>query len=206
MTHRAFLRGVALCAVLINTWQLAACGGRVRTYREVYGDDGGAVGGASAAGSAGSPARAGATAVGGAPGVAGSAAGGATNVCPPCPAIGCGPGTHPELLPGLCCPVCVDDPMTGCAEGRMSYQADKNELLSKYEFGCKQDSDCAVISTDNACEQCAYAAVWSDAAVGYQASVNGFAANYCSECPPQPPAPCAPPTGVYCIANVCRLK
>ena len=209
MTHRALLRGALLCAVLINTWQLAACGGRVRTYREVYSDDddGGVVAGSSSSGSAGSAtARAGAPAAGGAPGVAGSASGGATNVCPPCPAIACGPGSHAQFLPGQCCPICVDDPTTSCAEGRMAYQAEKSQLLNKYEFGCTQDGECSVINADNACERCAFAAVWSATAISYQANVDAFAATYCSACPPQPEPPCAPPTGAYCIGNVCRLK
>jgi hypothetical protein len=99
----------------------------------------------------------------------------------------------------------VDDPATSCEDGKVGYQQAKAELLTKYEFGCMVDAECAALVTSNACELCAYVAVWSSVAQSYEANVNGFADGYCGACPPAPQVKCAPPPSAVCVSGICRL-
>lgn len=106
------------------------------------------------------------------------------------------------LTPANCCPVCVYDDFA-CKDAQAAYATLKSALLEKYSYGCMQDSDCVAVTTDNRCESCSNAAVWTAVADSYRANLSGFAQMSCSSCDAPIDFPCAPPTDVACVQGRC---
>jgi len=130
----------------------------------------------------------------------------ACSVCAVCPKIACPSGTHYAQLPDNCCPVCIDDGGAACEMGRQAYATERQAILTKYEYGCSNASECVVSAPVNLCEQgCSYAAVWYGVADSFESNLSNAADMYCSNCKQGPIPPCAAPPKPHCINGQCAF-
>jgi hypothetical protein len=185
-------------------WALA-CGGRfVQTPGGDDDDDTSTGQGGSVPSQAGSVGRSGATSVGGkATGIGGKASGGpvgtsGSTAVGGAPTCACDPILCPsgyQTVPDAngCCYHCELD-LKACALQRQAYLEFRQQLLSKYSYGCMVASDCATYYDKNSCgaTSCGIAV----ATANYKnlvSNLDSYAQMACSPaCPPAPEPPCDP--------------
>jgi hypothetical protein len=141
--------------------------------------------------------------------------------CPVCKPISCdgacvipacGPDSHLEQAPGQCCATCMpgtDD--TACTTGRQQYDALRETLVEKYTAGgCKSDSDCTLVFSDNNCTIDCGVAVNAVLAMQATANLAGQAQAECGSCSPPIAPPCAPTTALCsngkCVAGIAPTR
>lgn len=215
---------LAVC-LLFSVLIAGACGGRL--VQSGTDDEGGSSSGASP-GTAGSFSEAaspstgattgrggrsgagGTVALGGRFGTAGTSAGGAIPIAGTvsagggcaCPGIACGSGSHLEVLPGQCCPTCVQD---SCEAQLKGYQALRQQLLEKYStLGCMTHSDCTVYYEKNDCAVSCGVPMPIAAIGNLDSNLQSYAQSSCSPSCMRPVPPCVPPAMPFCIRGLCQ--
>ena len=140
-------------------------------------------------------------AVGGGLGTSGTtAAGGATCNCDP---IACSPGFFAVPDANGCCYHCELD-LKSCEVQRQSYITFREQLLSRYSYGCMTASDCAIYYDKNYCgaTSCGFPIVVSNY-MNLVTNLETFAKACTRACPPAPEPPCAP-SALECISGMCQ--
>jgi hypothetical protein len=108
-----------------------------------------------------------------------------------------------ETPPGQCCGICVADPKS-CDQGKKDYEATRAQLLDKYSFGCKVDSDCTLAGETNLCAARCGVAILASNAGNWTGNLTSSAQSNCSACP-KPSIPPCPPQIVLCVMNRCEI-
>ena len=122
--------------------------------------------------------------------------------------MACPVDTHPVMVTGACCPSCVSSlpPPPSCDSGKMTYTADRAQMLDKYSHGCATDQDCVAMAPSNRCEPgCSYAALLGIEVDNFDSNLKSEANSQCVSCPMTPPPPCVAPPMPVCLNGACAL-
>jgi hypothetical protein len=123
-----------------------------------------------------------------------------------CPGLTCASGYMSQLLPDDCCPSCGPIPAVDCATGMMSYQQERDQLVDKYQDGCRTAADCVAVTLVNQCESGCYSvAIWSGALDDLNQNLGGAAKMDCVNCMQGPLPPCVPPQSPICVQGECQF-
>ena len=123
--------------------------------------------------------------------------------CEPCPDLTCASGTHPETAVGACCPTCVADPPDACTQGQQSYASMRTTLLTKYSSaGCKNSSDCVLVSENNLCVWNCNIPLPSSVSSSFVSNSSSSAQSDCATCP-RPTAPSCEQMIPACVNGKC---
>jgi hypothetical protein len=119
-----------------------------------------------------------------------------------CPGVACASGSHAEMLPGLCCPLCVQD---DCQQQQKNYQVFRQELLDKYStLGCMTNTDCTVFYEKTQCAVGCGIAVSSSGLDNLNSNLQSYAQTGCSPDCPVLVAPCEPRPAPVCFQGRCQ--
>ena len=124
------------------------------------------------------------------------------NVCPPCPGIACASGSHLEMIPGACCPTCVQD---SCEDQLRGYLELREQLYEKYSsLGCMVNQDCTTYYEKNNCSVGCGVAVSVQAVNYLDSNLQSYAQQTCSpSCMLGTPG-CGPTALPVCIKGRCQ--
>jgi hypothetical protein len=167
-------------------------------------------GGAGEAGTSGSGGAGGGGASGysGAGGAAEAGAGGLDCRGAACPAVigVCTAGYRTPV--GQCCASCIPDSTDTCAQGQSNYQTFSQTQIGQ-NSSCNVDADCVAVTETNACSAngCGdFIALSVSAQASIVSTLNNFAENHCSLCPPLAPESCTrAKTVLSCVNSTCTL-
>jgi hypothetical protein len=193
---------------------LVACGGSAIETGIDQARAGSPGAGAPSAGAPSAGASDGGTPGGGTPG-AGAANGGAAGIgnagaggcgVTACPAIigYCAGGYHLGTAVGQCCPGCIPNSTTDCAQGAVNYQDFEQTQIMFHNF-CMTDTDCVLAPENNACASTCGIAISVSAEASVVSALTDDANNNCGTCPPSSTPECP---GVYasCTYGACVLN
>ena len=126
-----------------------------------------------------------------------------TCVCNPkfCPGVACPPGSHSEVQPGQCCPVCVQD---DCVKQRASYQAFQSQLGEKYSYGCTTANDCSVFYDKSPCDTTCGIIVASENLENLRSNLESYSQQTCSNRCAGATRPCPPGVVLTCAQGRCQ--
>jgi hypothetical protein len=120
--------------------------------------------------------------------------------CSPCPDLSCTSGMHVETAVGACCPTCVPDPPNACTQGQQSYASIRASMLTKYSsIGCKNSSDCVLVSENNLCAWTCNVPLPSTMSSSFVSNLNSAAQSECATCT----APTAPSCDLNLMIPAC---
>lgn len=123
--------------------------------------------------------------------------------CDPCPNLVCTSGTHLETAVGACCPTCVPDPPDACTQGQQSYASMRASMLTKYSSGgCKNSSDCVLVSENNLCAWNCNIPLPSTMSSSFVSNLSSAAQSECATCP-TPAAPSCERMIPACVDGKC---
>jgi hypothetical protein len=162
--------------------------------------------GASNGGAPGGGAPSAGAANGGAPGVGNAGAGGCGVTA--CPAIigYCAGGYHLGTAVGQCCPGCISNSTTDCAQGAVNYQDFEQTQVMFHNF-CMTDTDCVLAPENNACASTCGIAISVSAEASVVSALTDDANNNCGACPPsRTPPPQCPAFFASCTHGACIVN
>ena len=123
--------------------------------------------------------------------------------CPPaCPGVACGSGSVLRMLPGDCCPRCIEDV---CVTQHDVYHAIQSELVNKYgSISCTDSSECTTYFENNACSSGCGIPIAISIVASLDSNLQNAAASICTPDCKLPVPPCGPTPAPSCIDNRCQ--
>jgi hypothetical protein len=119
-----------------------------------------------------------------------------------CPGVACGSGSHLEVLPGQCCPTCIQD---SCQDQLQRYQDVRKQFIEKYtSVQCAANVDCTIYYEKTQCAVGCGVAVPHSVLNDLESNLQSFAQNNCSPDCTLPTPPCDPRPAPVCLQGRCQ--